>query len=89
MVFSGAKAFVETRGMQVWSELCDQAPLDKWLEINEIANELPSIKGYANPGRYLKAVLLAIREDMKERPDAYDRAPFKVNEGMQFTHVML
>lgn len=75
MAFSGAKAFVEQHGNRVWEDLCDSMPTGEVLHINETAAELKSIKHYAQPDRYLRAVLSAIRTDYEERQDAYEHNP--------------
>jgi hypothetical protein len=72
MVFAGAKRFVESRGMQVWCELCDEVLPGEWFRVSDVANKLPSLQGYRQPERYLRAVLKAVMADFDERPDAYE-----------------
>jgi hypothetical protein len=75
-VFAGAKRFVESYGMQVWCELCDEVPAGEWFRVSDLASRLPSLQGYREPERYLRAVLKALLADFDQRPDAYEgRAP--------------
>ena len=78
-VFAGAKRFVESHGMRVWCELCDEVPAGEWFRVSDVASRLPSLQGYREPERYLRAVLKAVLADFDERPDAYEgRAPVQV-----------
>ena len=76
--FKGAKAFVEHNGLDVWTELCDLFPGGEWLEVRSTARQLPLLARYAQPERYLRAVLKAILADYRERPGSYFLPPFEV-----------
>jgi|PlaIllAssembly_1097288.scaffolds.fasta_scaffold148991_2 hypothetical protein len=79
MVFAGAKRFVESHGMQVWCELCDEVLPGEWFQVSGVASKLPSLQGYRQPERYLRAILKAVLADFDQRPDAYEgQAPVKV-----------
>ena len=79
MQFSGAKEFVETHGNAVWAEFCDEFHTNVLINTTSAAGKLESLKGYAKPERYLKAVLKAIEADYNERPAEYEgRKPFTI-----------
>ena len=79
MVFAGAKRFVESHGMQVWCELCNEVLPGEWFRVSDVASQLASLQGYRHPERYLRAVLKAVITDFEQRPDAYEgRAPVTV-----------
>lgn len=84
-VFSGAKAFVEQHGMNVWCELCDTVMPDEWFNIKATARRLDCIKHYTKPERYLQAVLKAVIADYHERPDAYEHRPPVQVHGLRMT----
>lgn len=73
--FSGAKAFVETHGAAVWSDLCDSFLTDEVLRVSDVACKLTTLADYAKPERYLRAVLHAVRADYNERQDDYEYKP--------------
>jgi len=86
-VFSGAKAFVEQHGEIVWCELCDTVMPDAWFNVKATARQLDCIRHYANPERYLQAVLKAIIADYHGRPDAYEYRPPVQVRGLRMTEV--
>ena len=73
--FSGAQRFVEQRGIDVWSELCDTVMPDQFFNVSEVASRLDSLSGYQMPERYLRAVLKAVMADYADRPDDYEHHP--------------
>jgi hypothetical protein len=89
IVFSSAKAFVELHGNAVWIELCDNCHMEIPLPIKQVAAILPTIAHYANPARYLKAVLFAIKADYQERPDEYEHNPPFIVIGNQMKQIIL
>ena len=74
-VFSGARKFVEDHGHDVWCELCDTVPVREWFTLKSVAPKLTTINKYKGPERYLRAVLKAVIEDYRTRPDAYEHRP--------------
>lgn len=84
-VFSGAKAFVEQHGMNVWCDLCDTVMPDEWFNVTATARQLDCIMRYAKPERYLQAVLKAVIADYCERPDAYEHRPPVQVHGLRMT----
>lgn len=79
-VFSGAKAFVEQHGNDVWCDLCETVETDEWFNVKAVAQQLTSLQHYRRPERYLQAVLKAVMADYQERPDAYEhRPPVQIN----------
>lgn len=77
--FSGAKSFVEANGNAIWCELTDTYNIGQPIPVADAARKLETLNGYANPARYLRAVLKAIQADYFERPDEYENIqPFMV-----------
>lgn len=76
--FSNAESFVTRHGAAVWCELCDNFPATYWLDVKQIAPRLPSLMKYAQPERYLRAVLKAVLADYRENPDLYFFPPVEV-----------
>lgn len=89
MVFSGARRFVEQRGVEVWSELCDTVMPDEWFNIKTTASQMDCIRHYAKPERYLQAVLKAVMADYAERPDDYEHRPPVQIRGMRMIEAKL
>ena len=73
--FSGARAFVEKHGAQVWAELRALFPAGKWFRVREAAARLPCLEGYGKPELYLRTVLKALIADYVERPAHYGHQP--------------
>lgn len=58
--FNGQRTWIPQHVMPVWTELCDTFPIGEPLNVAEIANQLTTLKHYANPARYLRAILTYI-----------------------------
>ena len=63
----------------MWAELCDAVRTDVWVTVREAADLLPCLSQYSPQTRvrYLTQVLKAVQEDVIERPEEYEQAPFQ------------
>jgi hypothetical protein len=83
-LFAGAKGFVELYGAEIWCTLCDTQPVGEWMTFAEaedaIRDHCDGLKNKAqHPGRYLRQVVYAVLEDVRERPQMYEEgAPVQV-----------